>query len=538
PSLSLLLAVRAVRATAGRGYVVEEALDAVHWALQESTVAYPTANVPFAVRPGPDGRRGVPLIPVGDLVALAERAAARALTDEECQVYLHLAACPATTSTAALRALPVRVGAGVVPMERLAAASLAGTRVDVASALPVDLVPLLTPLIAESGVSVTVAAVADDDLVARLDAGTVPDLAIIARPRTMASLASRGRLVEIISMVDVEKLRARAGDELIHLATVGADGAWPAAAGSLYGAPVAIEASSLVWYPAAAFREAGYVVPATLSELDRLSAAMVADGRTPWCLGLEDEGPAATGTAAEGPAAGPSGPDFVEELVLREAGSAAYDAWTSGSLGFTNSVVRDAFEHFGRLVLRDERVLTGTGSITEIPRSQAPLPLFSDPPLCWLYRATGSERATVTAARRATLGIFAFPSAAGLPAGAMRGRAYEIVVFRDRPEVRRLVEELLGDRFSASATAGFVDAGVWPVGAADPAYRPDALAAAERDLLARAIAAGSFRVDATDLLPEPVERRFARAIVAFLERGAFGLREELREIVAAWPRDP
>ena len=117
----------------------------------------------------------------------------------------------------------------------------------------------------------------------------------------------------------------------------------------------------------------------------------------------------------------------------------------------------------------------------------------------------------------------------------MRGRAYEIVVFRDRPEVRRLVEELLGDRFSASATAGFVDAGIWPVGAADPAYRPDALAAAERDLLARAIAAGSFRVDATDLLPEPVERRFARAILAFLERGAFGLRQELREIEAAWP---
>ena len=216
PSLSLLLAVRAVRATAGRGYVVEEAMDAVHWALQESAVAYPTADVPFAVRPGPDGRRGVPLVPIGDLVALAERAAGRALTDEECRAYLHLAACPATPPTAALRALPVRVGAGVVPMERLAAASLAGTRVDVASALPVDLAPLLTPLVAESGVSVTVAAVADDDLVARLDAGTVPDLAIVARPRTMASLARQGRLVEMTSMVDVERLRARAGDELVH----------------------------------------------------------------------------------------------------------------------------------------------------------------------------------------------------------------------------------------------------------------------------------------------------------------------------------
>ena len=537
PSLSLLLAVRAVRETAGRGYVVEEAMDAVHWALQESAVAYPTGDVPFAVRWGPDGRRGVPLVPIGELVALAERAAGRTLTDEECRVYLDLVACPATPSTAALRALPVRVGAGVIPMERLAAASLAGTRVDIASALPVDLAPLLMPLVAESGMSVTVGAIADDDLAARLDAGTIPDLAIVAQPRTTASLARQGRLVEMTSMVDMETLRARAGDELVHVATFGADGAWPAA-GGLYGAPVAIEASSLVWYPAAAFREAGYIVPTTLAELDELSAVMVADGRTPWCLGLEDEGAAATGTAAQGPAAGPSGPDFVEELVLHEAGLAAYDAWTSGSLGFTNSVVRDAFEHFGRLVLRDERVLTGTGSITEIPRSQAPLPLLLDEPLCWLYAATGSERAAIPAAQTGKLGAFAFPPASGMPAGMLRGRSYEIVVFRDRPEVRRLVEELLGDPFAASATAGFVDAGLWPVGPVDPAYRPDTLAATERDLLARAIAEGSFRVDATDLLPDPVERRFASAILAFVDHGAIGLRQELREIGAAWPRDP
>jgi alpha-glucoside transport system substrate-binding protein len=517
--------------------VVEEAMDAVHWALQESAVAYPTADVPFAVRSGPDGRRGAPLLPIGELVALAEHAAGRALTDEECRAYLHLAACPASPSNAAVRALPVRTGAGVIPMERLAVASLAGTGVDVASALPVDLAPLLAPLVAESGVGVTVEAIADDDLVARVDAGDVPDVAIVARPRTMASLAGQGRLVDITSMVDVEALRARAGDYLVHLATVGADRAWPAAAGGLYGAPVAIEASSLVWYPATAFREAGYAVPTTLAALEELTAAMVADGRTPWCLGLEDEGAASTGTTAPGPAAGPAGPDFVEDLVLHEAGAAAYDAWTSGSLGFTHRVVRAAFEHVGRLVLRDDRVLTGTGSIDAIRRDQAVLPLFLDPPRCWLYRATGSERSTVTAARRAALGVFAFPSADGIPAGAMRGRAYEIVVFRDRPEVRRLLDELLGDRFAASATVGLVDAGLWPVGPADPAYRPDALAAAERELLARAIVEGSLRVDATDLLPDPVERRFASAILAILDHGTIGLYQELREIQDAWPPD-
>ncbi len=93
PALSLLLAVRAVDATAGRGYVVEEAMDALHWALQAAGVAYPRRDVPIAVRTGPEGPRGVPLLPLDELVALASGAAGRELADAECRTYLHLASC-------------------------------------------------------------------------------------------------------------------------------------------------------------------------------------------------------------------------------------------------------------------------------------------------------------------------------------------------------------------------------------------------------------------------------------------------------------
>ena len=108
PALSLLLAVRAAQETAGRGYVVEQAMDALHWALQAAGVPYPPREVPIAVRPGPDGLRGVPLIPLDELVVLASGAAGRELTDEECRTYLRLAACAATPSAAALRAWRVR----------------------------------------------------------------------------------------------------------------------------------------------------------------------------------------------------------------------------------------------------------------------------------------------------------------------------------------------------------------------------------------------------------------------------------------------
>ena len=72
-----------------------------------------------------------------------------------------------------------------------------------------------------------------------------------------------------------------AGDYLVGLGTLGAGGQWPSAEGRLYGATVALEAGSLVWYPKAAMERAGYQVPGSWDELAALEQAMIADGRTP-----------------------------------------------------------------------------------------------------------------------------------------------------------------------------------------------------------------------------------------------------------------
>jgi DNA-binding SARP family transcriptional activator/ABC-type glycerol-3-phosphate transport system substrate-binding protein len=540
PSLSLLLAVRAVAETADRGYAVDAALDALHWALQSAGVAYPRQDVPAAVRVGPDGLlRGVPLIPLDELVVLASGVARRELTEGECRTYLHLAACADATPVAGIPGgLAVRGADGTVALERLAAPSLAGTRVEFVSALPADLAPQLTPVVSETGIDLTVHAGTDADLLARVAAGDVPDVAVVARPSTLAALARQGDLVDLTSLVDVSSLRDRVGDYLVRVGSVAADGTWPAATGGLYGVPLALEASSLVWYPAAAFAQAGYRVPTTLAELDDLVARMVDEGETPWCLGLGASGSPTAGVGAgAGAVAGATGADFIEDLLLSEAGPAAYDAWASGARWFTDRAVRTAFTTFGRLVLGSDgkRVLNGASEAIAIPRNLAALPLLTDPPLCWLYRATGSERIALPAWAQGKLAAFAFPSAGTGSDAMLRGRVFEIVVFRDRPEVRRLLDLLLSDRFAAAATASLVPVGLWPVAAGDPAFDPVPVAAAERDLLARALAGGSFRVDASDLFPAAVDARFSEGILRFLARRALGPDDALRFIQAAWP---
>ena len=73
-----------------------------------------------------------------------------------------------------------------------------------------------------------------------------------------------------------------------------------------YAVPITLDVKGLVWYPAPEFEQAGYTVPTTWSELISLSERIVADGRTPWCMGWEN-----------GATSGSPGTDWIEGLLLR-----------------------------------------------------------------------------------------------------------------------------------------------------------------------------------------------------------------------------
>ncbi len=379
PHLSLLLAVESARATADRGYVTEEAMDALHWALQAAAVAYPLSDGAFTTRPGPKGLSGIYLLPPGELVKLASDHAGRALSAEECRTYLPRDACPpAGGSKIAGQDLRVRTASGTVPFGSLASGSLAGTQVRVASELPTDLGPIVAPLESQTGIHVASDAQGVADL-GSVPIGQLPDVAIVTRPNLVASLAGQGRLIDLGGFLAAGQLRANLGSYLVSLGTVGADGSAPATSGSLYGVPVAGSVGGLVWYPKAAFEKAGYAVPTTWDDLLALSRRMVADGRTPWCLGVE-----------AGTDSGSAAADWVESLVLKGSGPGVYQDWATGkrqetglTVYFTDSRIRMAFEQFGKVAFGNGFVLGGPGSIALIPRQMAGWPLARalDPPL-------------------------------------------------------------------------------------------------------------------------------------------------------------
>ena len=74
----------------------------------------------------------------------------------------------------------------------------------------------------------------------------------------------------------------------------------------MYGFFYNVNVKSLVWYSPENFEDAGYEVPESMEALKALTEQIVADGDTPWCIGL------GSGAATGWPAT-----DWVEDMMLR-----------------------------------------------------------------------------------------------------------------------------------------------------------------------------------------------------------------------------
>ena len=98
--------------------------------------------------------------------------------------------------------------------------------------------------------------------------------------------------------------------------------------GTFYAAPNSANLKSLVWYSPKQFAKYGYSVPTTWNDMFTLSDKMAAAGQTAWCGGIGSGG--ATGWPAT---------DWLEEVVVREAGATVYNNWISHKVKFSDAPI-------------------------------------------------------------------------------------------------------------------------------------------------------------------------------------------------------
>lgn len=212
----------------------------------------------------------------------------------------------------------------------------------------------------------------EQQIVIDTEAGSPPNVAVLPQPGLIQDLVSKG-FVEPLSDDTQAWLKENyaAGESWVSLGTfTGPDGE-----DRLYAFPYKIDLKSLVWYSPDNFDDAGYEVPETMEELKALTEQIVADGETPWCIGLGSGG--ATGWPAT---------DWVEDLILRTQPPETYDKWVSNEIKFDDPAVIGAIEEFGYFARDDAKVAGGAGAVASTDFRDSPDGIFASPPQCYMHR--------------------------------------------------------------------------------------------------------------------------------------------------------
>jgi len=325
----------------------------------------------------------------------------------------------------------------------------------------------------------------EQQIVVDMEAGSAPNIAVFPQPGLASDMAGRGFLTPLGE--DVAAWLGEnyaAGQSWVDLGTYnGADGA-----SHFYGFPFKNDLKSLVWYVPENFADAGYEVPQTMEELKALTEQIVADGGTPWCIGL------GSGAATGWPAT-----DWVEDLMLRTTSPENYDKWVSNELPFNDPIVVNAIEEFGWFAKNDAFVSGGAASVATTDFRDSPKGLFTSPPQCYMHRMASFIPAYFPEGTSVgeDVDFFYFPAYASKDLGKpVLGAGTTFTISNDSPEAHAFIAFLQTPLAHETwmAQSGFLT----PFKAVDTSKFGDPTMKAMNDILLNAT---TFRFDGSDLMP-------------------------------------
>ena len=317
------------------------------------------------------------------------------------------------------------------------------------------------------------------------EAGSPPNIAVFPQPGLAADLAGKGFLSPLgEDTADWVRDNYAAGQSWVDLGTyAGKDGA-----SSLYGFFYKVDVKSLVWYVPENFEDAGYEVPESMEDLIALSDQIVADGDTPWCIGIGSGG--ATGWPAT---------DWVEDMMLRTQPPDVYDAWVAHEIPFDDPRIVNAIEAYGGFALNDDYVAGGSGAVASIDFRDSPGGMFASPPQCYLHRQASFIPSFFP--EGVEVGVdadfFYFPAYAEADLGRpILGAGTLFAITKDSPAARAFIEFL---KLPAAHEIWMMQKGfLTPHAGVNPDVFTDPTARAMNDILLNAT---TFRFDGSDLMP-------------------------------------
>jgi alpha-glucoside transport system substrate-binding protein len=355
----------------------------------------------------------------------------------------------------------------------------------------------------------------EEQLQIRAEGGNL-DVAIVPQPGGVVAQAQAGTAISLEDMgFDIGSLEDTFGEYFMSLGEF---------EGEHYGIPSSINLKSMIWYPKDDFDAAGYEVPETWDDLMALTDQIKADGGTPWCVGFE------SGDATGWPAT-----DWIEDIMLRTAGTETYDQWVNHEIPFNDESVQNAAELFGDVMFGEGNVLGGAANTPALAFGDAPLPMFDNPPKCWLHRQASFINAFFPEDAEAGTDYDWFPFPPIDQEGTLFAGEF-IVAFRDAPEVQDFMERFTSQDVQCAQGGEQASSRVSPRVDVGADCYVNTILADSSTILTDAIEAGNARFDASDLMPPEVgSNSFWTGMITYVQSGPDSLQGVLDDIEGSWP---
>jgi alpha-glucoside transport system substrate-binding protein len=317
--------------------------------------------------------------------------------------------------------------------------------------------------------------------------GVLPDLAGLPGPGQMTEFSKAGALKPLDSVLDVATYKSETAPALVALGTVD---------GKLSGVFIKAAVKGLIWY-SPKLHDYSAAPPKTWDELKTQGAANKGNAAALWCLRL-----------GSGAASGWPGTDWIEDLVLRQAGPDVYNQWWAGKKTWTSPEIKTAFQTYLTDVVANIKDTTEAVDPTK-DFSGGGDPLFATPPGCeFFHQASFITGLGAFKGKKAgtDYNFFPFPDINAQFSGSIEGAGDLFGMFHDTDEAKSLMKYLV----TAPAQDIWVKAGGALSANKNATSYPDDISKRSAALLA---GAKNFVFDASDLMPKAMNDAFWTAML-------------------------
>jgi alpha-glucoside transport system substrate-binding protein len=346
---------------------------------------------------------------------------------------------------------------------------------------------MVAPWEAQTGAKVSYTGTRDLNtvLTTGVASGVLPDLAGLPGPGQMAQWADS--LVDLSTVLDVPTYESETAPALVELGK---------ANGKLVGVFIKTAVKGLIWYNPQVV-DLGANPPATWDDLQAAIQANAGKAKQAWCLGIESG--AATGWPAT---------DWIEDLVLRQAGPDVYNSWWQGQTKWSDPAIKTAFQTYGDVVAS---AFGGKDGVITTNFEVAGDPLFAADPGCLVFHQasfiTGlGEFKNKTAGT--DYNFFPFPDINPQFTGAVEGAGDLFGMFHDTPAAKSLMAYLV----TAPAQDIWVKHGGALSANKNATSYPDDISKRSAEMLQNA---KIFVFDASDLMPTAMNGAFWQGVTAY-----------------------